>query len=139
MPDFLPAILGFLGVVTGGVLSYFGVRFTARQNAKAAQDASNVSNRQVDVDEWKAIVAALREEVGRLSERVAVLETKRDTDRDTIEALESEAHAREARYRVALRFIRELLAWARTVTPDLDPPDPPELIREDVTTERNPT
>lgn len=129
-------VLGFVGALSGAVLAYLGVRFTAKQNAKAAKEAASVSSRQVDVDEWKSIVAALREEVGRLSERVALLEAKRDTDQDTIESLENEARAREARYRVAVRFIRELLRWARNVAPDHDPPSPPELIREDVTTER---
>lgn len=133
----MEVILGFIGAVTGAVLAYLGVRFTARQNAKAAKDAANVTSRQVDVDEWKAIVSALREEVGRLSERVAVLEAKRDTDQDTIETLEAEARAREARYRVAIRFAREILAWAKRHLPDHDPPEPPDLIREDVTTERN--
>ncbi|UDL14628.1 membrane protein [Arthrobacter phage KeAlii] len=127
------AILGFLGVVTGAVLTYLGVKFTAKQNAKAAKDASIVSNRQVDVDEWKSLVAALREEVGRLAGRVDALEKKRDDDRDYIETLEAGNRAHEARYRTLLRFTRELLVWARRVATDHDPPpDTPEAIREDL-------
>lgn len=137
--DLLPVILGFLGVATGAVLSYFGVRFTARQNAKAAKDAVQVSNRQVDVDEWKAIVAALREEVGRLSGRVDALEAKREDDRDYIETLEAEARAHEARYRSLLRYTRDVLAWAARIIPTHDPPLAPETLRDDLPTERNPT
>lgn len=126
------AILGFLGVVAGGLLTFLGVRFTARQNAKAAKDAATVSNRQVDVDEWRSLVAALREEVGRLAGRVDKLEKQRDDDRDYIETLESENRAHEARYRALVRFTRELLAWARRVAPDHDPPHSPEAIRDDL-------
>ncbi|QIG58500.1 hypothetical protein PQE18_gp22 [Arthrobacter phage DrSierra] len=136
--DLLPVILGFLGVAIGAVLSYFGVRFTARQNAKAAQDAAKVSSRQVDVDEWKSIVAALREEVGRLSGRVDALEKKREDDRDYIETLEAEARAHDARYRSLLRYVRDVLAWAARVMPDHDPPLAPEALRDELPTERNP-
>ncbi|WVX87874.1 membrane protein [Arthrobacter phage Berrie] len=137
--DLLPVVLGTVGVIVGAVLSYFGVRFTARQNAKAAKDAAAVSNRQVDVDEWRAIVGALREEVGRLTTRVENLEKKRDDDRDYIETLEAEGRAHEARYRLLLRYVRDVLAWAAKVAPDHDPPDAPDPLRDDFPTERNPT
>ncbi|UIW13275.1 membrane protein [Arthrobacter phage Crewmate] len=134
--DLLPVALGTLGVIVGAVLSFFGVRFTARQNAKAAQDAAAVSSRQVDVEEWRAIVAALREEVGRLSTRVDNLEKKREDDRDYIETLEAEARAHDARYRTLLRYTRDVLAWAARVVPDHDPPPAPEALREDLPNER---
>lgn len=139
MAELLPVVLGFLGAVTGAILTYLGVRFTARQNAKAAKDAATVSNRQVDVDEWRAIVAALREEVGRLSGRVDALEKKREDDRDYIETLEAEARAHDARYRSLLRYVRDVLAWAARVMPDHDPPLAPEALRDELPTERNPT
>lgn len=125
----MEVILGFIGAVTGAVLTYLGVRFTARQNARAAKDAATVSNRQVDVEEWKAIVAALRDEVARLSTRVDNLEKKRDT-------LEAEARTHESRYRVMVRYLREVLAWAHTVAPAEEPPRPPEIIREELSPER---
>lgn len=136
--DLLPVALGTVGVIVGAVLSFFGVRFTARQNAKAAKDAAAVSNRQVDVEEWRAIVGALREEVSRLSGRVDALEKKRDDDRDYIETLEAEARVHEARYRSLLRYARDLLAWAAKIAPDHDPPVVPEPLRDDLPNERNP-
>ncbi|UJQ86812.1 hypothetical protein PQE16_gp22 [Arthrobacter phage Reedo] len=133
----MEVILSFVGAVTGAVLTFLGVRFTARQNARAAKDAAVVSNRQVDVEEWKAIVAALREEIDRLAGRVENLEKKRDTDRDYIETLEAENRAHEGRYRTVLRYLREVLAWAHKVAPAHEPPPPPDLLREELTAERN--
>lgn len=127
------AILGFLGVLAGGILTYLGVKFTAKQNAQAAHDATLVSNRQVDISEWQTLVGSLREEVTRLAGRVDALEQKREDDRDYIETLEAEARAHDARYRSLVRFTRALLEWARRVAPDgHPPPDVPEALREDL-------
>lgn len=129
----LEAILGLLGVLAGAVLTYLGVKFTAKQNAKAAHDATLVSNRQVDISEWQTLVSALRDEVTRLSGRVDLLEQKREDDRDYIETLEAQDRAHEARYRTLIRFTRSLLDWGRRVAPDGDPPPlVPEALREDL-------
>jgi len=128
------ALLGFLGVLAGGILTYLGVKFTAKQNARAAQDATLVSNRQVDITEWQTLVGALRDEVNRLAGRVDALEQKREDDRDYIETLEAKDRAHEARYRTLVRYTRALIEWARRVEapPENPPPTFPEALREDL-------
>ena len=132
MPDLLPALLGVLGVAFGAVLSYLGVRYTARQSASAARTAATVAERQVDVDEWRSLVTSLREEVERLGARVDDLEEKRTTDRALIERLTTDVERRDARHRALIRYVREVLAWARRVAPDHSPPPVPDDLAEDL-------
>ncbi|QNO12683.1 membrane protein [Arthrobacter phage Snek] len=136
----MEVVLSFIGAVTGALLTYLGVRFTARQTAKAQKDAAtvsaHVSNRQVDLEEWKALVGGLRDEVNRLTSRVEKLEKQRDDDHDHIETLEAEARAHEARYRLLLRFARDVLAWAYRLDPSATPPTPPDVLREEFQSER---
>jgi hypothetical protein len=129
---FSEALLGFLGVLAGGVLTYLGVRFTARQTARAAETAAKVQDRQVDVEEWRAIVGTLRDEVSRLAERVEALEVKRDTDRILIDSLKAEAEIRIAAYRALVRYTRFLRHWATGVILDADLPPIPDALREDL-------
>jgi hypothetical protein len=110
--------LGPIGVVVGGVLTFLGVRFTARTSAKAAAAATGVSNRQVDVEEWKSLVEALRVEVTRLTTRVDKLEAERETDGTVRRAL--------------LAYVLELLAWARLIAPSAVPPPPPAVIADEI-------
>jgi uncharacterized protein YlxW (UPF0749 family) len=119
------AILGAVGVVIGGVLTYLGVRFTARQSRKAAETSAAVSSRSVDVEEWRAIVEALRGEVNRLSTRVDALEAKGTADRARIDNLEDDR-------RRLVTYVRELLAWARRVAPSHRPPEPPPRVAEEL-------
>lgn len=126
------ALLGFLGIISGGMLTYLGIRFSARLSARAAETAAKVQDRQVDVDEWRAIVSALREEVSRLTSRVEALEVKRDTDRILIDSLKAEAETRLASYRTLVRFTRSLLLWIENVVPDTPPPPTPDELRGDL-------
>jgi hypothetical protein len=133
IPDPLVApVLGFLGVLLGAVLTYFGVRFTASQSRKAAETAAQVSARQVDVDEWRSIVGALREEVKRLSDRVDVLEKRKESDTLLIETLKTEAEARAIRYRALVRYTLEVLAWAEDLAPGSSPPAIPATLTADL-------
>lgn len=118
-------VLTALGVVIGSVLSFLGARFSAKQAAKSSGRQIEVSERQVDVEEWRGLVADLKDELRRLSARVDELEKKRESDRARFDAL-------EALYRFALSYIRELLAWGRTVAPAERPPLPPSAIADEV-------
>lgn len=129
IPDPLVApVLGFLGVALGAVLTFLGVKYTARQSRKAAETAAQVNARQVDVEEWRSIVGALREEVGRLTERVDRLETRRESDAVLIDTLRAEADARDARYRILLHHTLAVLAWAADHLPGVAPPRPPAVL-----------
>lgn len=112
------AVLGTLGVVIGAVLTYLGIRFSARQSAKAAASSSAVSSRQVDVEEWRTIVAELRAEIKRLNERVD-------------EVVEDRA-AERSRFQTLMSYTRELLVWARRTAPDEIPPSPPSIFVDDL-------
>jgi hypothetical protein len=129
----LTPLLGFGGVVIGAVLTFLGVRFAARQSAKAALSTAMtnaaVADRQVDVEEWKAIVESLRNELTRLTGRVESLEARRETDRTLIESLESDLRSRESRYRALVSYARELLVWTRHPA-DLPPPPPATFADE---------
>jgi hypothetical protein len=132
MLDYLPAILGFAGVAIGSFLTFLGVRYTARQSATAARTAATVSNRQVDVDEWRSLVTSLREEVDRLTGRVEALEHKREDDRDLIERLKADVELRDHKHRSLLAYVREVLAWARRVAPEHSPPPVPDDLVADL-------
>lgn len=116
------ALLNTLLVVGGGfigsILLFFGARFTARQARTAAETAAKVSDRQVDVDEWRSIVAALRDEVSRLAGRV--------------DSLERTAEARDAIHRAIIRYVHEVLTWARVVAPLETPPPPSDTVRDEL-------
>ena len=99
-----------VGVILVGLLTFYGGRYAARQSSKSV-------DRQVDVEEWKAILGALRAEVKRLTER--------------IEAIEADGKAREIRYNALIRFVRELLAWIHREHPKGDePPVPATFVGE---------
>ena len=125
-------LFGLLGGFIGSVLVYLGVRFTARQSVKAATVTAKVSDRQVNVNEWQAIVQELRKEVERLTERVDALEGQRLTDRTQIERMERELSVRDARQRTLVSYLREVLAWARHYLPDQTPPPAPASIADDL-------
>ena len=133
IPDaFVAPLLGFLGVGLGAVLTFFGVRFTAKQSRKAAETAAQVNARQVDVEEWRAIVSTLRDEVKRLSDRVDVLEKRKESDTLLIDTLRTEAEANEIRYRALVRYTLSVLAWAELVAPETPPPAVPPTLTPDL-------
>lgn len=127
-----PEVLGVIGAVIGSVLTFLGVRFAARQSRKAAETTAQVSARQVDVEEWRAIVGELRSEVDRLSGRVERLEKDRAEDRALIAKLEADIHSRELRHRSLIQYVRELLAWGRLIAPEREPPRPPSRFAEEL-------
>lgn len=129
----MESLLGFIGVLIGSVLTFFGVRFTARQSAKAAQAATAVSDRQVDVEEWRYLVTSLQEEVSRLSGRVTALEAGREEDRSRIDSLSRELRAREIRYGLLVAYVRDVLAWARRLFPDTPYPPVPISFADELT------
>lgn len=115
---------GAIGVVLGAIFAYLGVRFSARQTAKAAEEAAAVDSRQVNVEEWRAILSELRAEITRLK-------SDGKEDRRRIEALERDASSWKARYHAVLLYLRDVLAWARDQLPGSSPPAPPlELENE---------
>lgn len=132
-----PELLGFLGIVVGGILTYLGVRFTARQSRKAAETqaatTAAVTNRQVNIEEWRAIVAELRNEVQRLSGRVETLEKARTDDRVQIARLEADLRTRDRNYSRLIRYVRDVLSWAAKVAPEHSPPPVPDRLAEDLT------
>ncbi|OII27564.1 hypothetical protein [Frigoribacterium sp. MCBA15_019] len=118
MPDWLQPALGPIGLLLGAVVTFFGVRYTARSSARAAARTADVASRQVDVDEWQAILAALREEIRDLRQRVGHLEEQRDTDRANIRQL--------------LAFARGLIAIVYRLAPDHPIPTPPSAFVDEL-------
>jgi hypothetical protein len=128
-------VLGFLGIAVGAIFAYLASRFTARQSTKAAAltaqtNAANTA-RQVDVTEWTALVAALQSQLQILTARVAALEAKGEGDRSRIDSLEQELAARDVRYHALVLYVREVLAWSRTI-PHASPPPIPMLFADEL-------
>lgn len=129
------AILALIAVAVGGMFTFLGVRLTARQASHATDSTATVENRQVDIEEWKTLldtqgkvyaghVSTLRDDLTAAIARVDLLETKIGSVTD---ALSRE----EGRSRMALRYLREVLAWVQVQFPDaVPPPMPPELRPE---------
>lgn len=130
----LDPILTVVGGILIAAFSYLGARFTARQSAKSAARAADSTDRQVDVDEWRALVKTLQDELARISLRVDALEKRRDVDRALIESLEADLQTRDARHRTLLTYVREVIAWARLLAPDHSPPPAPASIADELTT-----
>jgi len=114
VPDWFPATAAVVGVVLAALIAAASTRYTVRQSAKASADTARVTNRQVDVGEWQAIVEALRAEVARLTGRIESLERERDA------------------HRSLLAYTRSLLVWARRLLPDEEPPMPPTAFVDEL-------
>jgi len=119
VPDWLQPALGPLGLLIGAVITFFGVRYSARSASRAAAKTADVASRQVDVGEWQAIVEALRAEVERLGTRVQHLEDSQRVDR--------------ADTRQLLAFARSLIAIIYRIAPDHPIPSPPTAFVDELT------
>lgn len=132
MPDWLQPALGPLGLLIGAVITFFGVRYSARSASRAAAKTADVASRQVDVGEWQAIVEALRAEVGRLTDLAGSL-----TER--VGRLEDERRDERADTRQLLAFARGLIAIVYRLAPEHPIPTPPAAFVDElayITTER---
>jgi len=118
VPDWVPPALTVTGSIIAAVLVFFGGRYAARQSAKAAARTAEVTSRQVDVNEWQAILLALREEVARLSLRVDSLEQERKTNRENTHQL--------------LAFTRSLIAIIYRLAPNHPIPTPPAAFVDEL-------
>ena len=63
MPSWFAPLLQAVGVVLVAVLSVQGTRFAARLSVRAAVATTQVQSRQVDVNEWQALVTTLSDQV----------------------------------------------------------------------------
>jgi len=118
MAELLPTILTVAGSVVGTLLTVLGVRYVARQSAKAAERTSDVESRKVDVGEWQAILTALREEVARLSVRLSAVEQELSTSRENTHQL--------------LAFTRSLIAIIYRLAPEHPIPTPPAAFVDEL-------
>jgi len=118
VPDWLQPLIGPLGLLLGVVITVLGTRYAARSSARAAAKTADVASRQVDVGEWQAIVTALRDEVGRLTDRVESLEADRTLER--------------AAHRSLITYTRTLLAWIQRTMPGATPPMPPTAFVDEL-------
>jgi len=111
MPSWFAPVMQVVGVVLVAVLSVQGTRFAARLTARAATATTQVQSRQVDVNEWQALVTTLSDQVKDLISRVDRLEVERRTER--------------AETRQLLAFTRSLIAILYRIAPDHPLPTPP--------------
>lgn len=136
--DVRVAIITVIGVVAAAIFSYLAARYSARQATKASKNTDHVTERQVDVSEWTALVGSLQTEVKRLADRVTDLETTATANRGRIETLESTVRKTETKYHVAIQYIRDVVQWThRIVGSDKVPPTPPAEIEADLNVIRN--
>lgn len=131
--DVRVAVITVIGVVAAAFFSYLASRYSAHQAAKASKNTDHITERQVDVGEWTALVASLQTEVKRLADRVTDLETTATANRGRIESLESTVRKTETKYHVAIQYIRDVVQWThKIVGSDKVPPTPPAEIEADL-------
>lgn len=83
--------LTVIGSCIASLLTYLGVRFTARQSREATMQATQVDGRRQRAEEFEAIIAGLREDIKRMGEeskdlrsRVRELEIREDRQREVL-------------------------------------------------------
>ena len=117
MAELVIPVLAALGGILATVLSFMGVRYAARQSARAAEGTTAAANRQVDVSEWQALLDQFKEQVDRLTDRV--------------EKLEKAVEEKDTRNRSLMSYLRVLLAYIHHTFPGHTPPLPPtDLVDE---------
>lgn len=121
------ALVGVLGVIASGLIAFFTARYSANRSKEASKETTKVTERQVDVSEWTALVTSLQTETSRLGGRVASLEVA-DTAKNTrigeletadrvktqlISDLENKVREGDAKYRLAVKYIKDVVIWAQ--------------------------
>lgn len=125
VPDWFPTALTVAGSVIVAVLGTLGVLATIRASSRAQKKTDDTANRQVDVDEWQAILAELRtdraedrKQIDRLSERV--------------DALEKSLREKDNMFRALMAYTRTLLRWIHETIPAEEAPLPPTQFVDDL-------
>lgn len=127
------ALYGLIGIVLTALFSFLAARYTARQATKAKELETQSGEKNADVNSWDKLVTSLQNELSRLNTRLEGLEKQSDADRKRIDSLEEQLRQGDVKYRVALQYIHDVIAWAKAVLKSDDaPPPPPPLIASDL-------
>lgn len=146
-----------VGVITAPTVTAAGALFgawlgrkgTLLQAGAAGQTAAATATASVTAD-WKAHVDSVKdtfqvytnsmlEDRKLLLTRLGAVELRASAAEGRLDAAEERATVSEERavkaenlYRVAVRYMRELVAWAKDLTPLGDMPEPPAELRDDL-------
>lgn len=133
----LTPILACIGVVAG---AWVGRRAGVRQ-ADAAVKSAEASARQAVTADWKAYTDSLYQWATGLADRLTAVEARAGAAERRLDAAETRtvlaenrAERAEEMYRVAIRYVRRLVAWVVDQNRLDEPmPIPPPEIENDVT------
>lgn len=132
-----------IGLTITGVLTYLGVRRTARASERAGQTTATIDASATALGGFKELTDSLHAElrrrdeaIKRVEDRQGDMEEKANTQAEEIEALQSENRRQSIllddlgrRYRTAIRHIVELRRWGQQHSSAADlPPVPQELL-----------
>lgn len=150
-PDQIITLVAAVGspiVSFGGAwLAFLKWRIDARRQNQRDQDTlklkaeevsrqAAVETRRAITADWESYASSMQEDRRLLIERVHAVESRADTSDLRLHAAEERAELAEQRavrweslYRIAVAYMRKLIAWASDVSHMSDMPDPPaELL-----------
>ncbi|MGV9662569.1 hypothetical protein [Nocardia niigatensis] len=129
LAPYINQLIGLAGVLAGSFGVWHAARARIRLEAKNASADDEIDARRADDERLKMMLDAQRADFESI---VKPLRDDVDTLRREVRELHSVIDALRARYRLALDYVRQLLAWARR-QPDGDTaPTPPQLIADEV-------
>ncbi|RJO69764.1 hypothetical protein D5S18_28080 [Nocardia panacis] len=121
-------ILTLAGVLAGALGVWHAARLKTRMEARNARADDDIERHRLDGEHLKMLLDAQRADFESI---VKPLRDDVDTLRKEVRELHSVIDALRARYRVAIDYIRQLLAWARPRNSE-SAPLPPQLIADEV-------
>lgn len=119
--------------VISGLVAIVVVRLQNRSHREAKDAEQKVARRRLDVEGLESLVERLQAEVSRQDDRIRLLEAHRHDDDARINGLEKALNVEERRSYAAIRYIRSLFTWISSQLPGVDPPEIPQILREDLT------
>ncbi|MFI5778147.1 hypothetical protein [Nocardia sp. NPDC051570] len=122
-------ILTLAGVLAGALGVWHAARLKTRVEARNATADDDIERKRLDGDHLKMLLDAQRADFESI---VKPLRDDVDNLRKEVRELHSVIDALRARYRLAVDYIRQLLAWARTQPGSESAPPPPQLIADEV-------
>ncbi|WP_067565779.1 hypothetical protein [Nocardia acidivorans] len=122
-------ILTLVGVLAGAFGVWHAARARIQVDARNATADDEIERQRVDDERLKILLDAQRADFESI---VQPLRDDVDSLRREVRELHSVIDALRARYRLALDYVRELLAWARRQPEAESAPTPPQLIADEV-------
>lgn len=122
-------ILAIATVITAPLLGYLASRQATKQAAAKANRDALSEDKNADVNSWDKLVVSLQNELKRLSTRVEDLEKEGKENRQRIGELETAVRAGDVKYRIAIQYIRDIIAWTKLAfhSDAVPPVFPPEI------------